>query len=992
MNPSLLQALVHSVPEYGGRLSCLRYLTVAGEPLRSALVEVVRQQLPDLCLINDYGSTEVGGVLSCNSISTHPQSEYFPAGEPIANVDAFILDELRRPIPNGQSGELYIGGAAITRGYIANAELNLARFVSHQFNDGRSAILYRTNDVARFLDDGKIEITGRLDNVVKVRGNRVELEAVERAVCEFPPVEGCIACLTSEYDSIVAYVKFKKGMTATVMEFRHFLKGKLATFMMPGRFLELEAFPRTVSGKVDRAAFKRGEIVGSTIPFEQRDSGPPVNTKSIDRERETSELLEVICELLERRLAISEDLLDPSLEFELLGLNSINAVAFMRELSVLIDVPLSVTALFDHPSPLRLAAFISEGQYHEIGERDHAALDKRSPSGDAVAIVGISGRFPGASDLGEFSRNLVDGKDAIKEIPSARWNWRKYYDPNPTPNASVSKWGGFLDQIDCFDPLFFNISPSAAELMDPQQRLLLEECWRAIEDAGYREEDVAGHSVGVFVGVRHGDYQELLKERGQSSSAHALLGNDVAVAGARIAYYLNLRGPAISIDTACSSSLVAVHLACQSLRSGECEMALAGGVSLMCSPSRHIAESRAGMLSPDGRCKAFDDSANGFVQGEGVGVVVLKPLAQAIADSDQIYGVVLASAVNQDGRSNGITAPSMSSQLDLVGGLYRSSQINPESIQYVEAHGTGTKLGDPIEVAALTAAFRQKTRAVGFCALGSVKTNIGHLIAAAGVAGLMKLLVALRSRVIPPTLHFLHPNEHIDFASSPFFVNTSAVKWEAGQGVPRRAAISSFGLSGTNCHMVCEEAPARLPVVRKRLSWTVLPFSAKSNFALIQKLRELQLWLGAHPECDLQDVGYSLCRRLNAYSERAAFVVQSREEFELLLRRVLSGERVDHFYSSRGVAELVFGRSFQELGNLLIGEIRSNSADFVVKERSTALATIFVGGCGVEWFSLYPHDEHNLVSLPAYPFARERYWVPTEGQAALEQQASRGQP
>ncbi|MCB0195541.1 MAG: SDR family NAD(P)-dependent oxidoreductase, partial [Anaerolineae bacterium] len=422
-----------------------------------------------------------------------------------------------------------------------------------------------------------------------------------------------------------------------------------------------------------------------------------------------------------------------------------------------------------------------------------------------IAIIGMAGRFPGAKDLAEFWKNLAQGHSAITEVPPQRWLVADHYDPDPEqPNKTYSKWGGFLDDIDCFDPQFFKLSGREAGLMDPQQRLFLETCWSALEDAGYSHRQLDNRSYGVFLGGGKGDYDLKMKEAGVAAQAHSFMGNDASISAARIAYLLNLKGPAVAIDTACSSSLVAIHLACQSLQQAESEVALAGGVFITTTPQFHILSAKAGMLSPDGKCKTFDNRADGFVPGEGVGVVVLKPMAQAEADGDHIYGVIRGSGLNQDGKTNGITAPSTLSQTELEKGVYERSRINPESISYVEAHGTGTKLGDPIEIEALTNAFRQSTDKQRFCAIGSVKSNIGHLATAAGVAGVIKVLLALKHKQIPPSLHFEQPNEHIDFETSPFYVTTELKDWEVESG-PRRAAVSSFGFSGTNAHLVIEE-------------------------------------------------------------------------------------------------------------------------------------------------------------------------------------------
>ncbi|MDF2859001.1 MAG: hypothetical protein K0Q87_4852, partial [Neobacillus sp.] len=422
-----------------------------------------------------------------------------------------------------------------------------------------------------------------------------------------------------------------------------------------------------------------------------------------------------------------------------------------------------------------------------------------------VAIIGISGKFAGTNNLEEYWNNLKNGVSSITVVPGDRWNINELYDPDiKEQNKTNCKWGGFLSNIDHFDSLFFNISPTEAELMDPQQRIFLENAWRALEDAGYSAKILNEIKCGVYVGVMGNDYNELLlKDQSLVNQAKAMTGNSNSILAARIAYLLNLKGPAIQLDTACSSSLVAAHLACQSLINGETDMMLAGGVSLYLTENSYIKMSNAGMLSSDGKCKTFDNKADGFVPGEGVGVVVLKLLENAIRDNDHIYGVIKGSGINQDGKTNGITAPSAESQKALELEVYRKFNINPESISYVEAHGTGTKLGDPIEVQALSDAFKVYTDKLQFCGIGAVKTNIGHTSAAAGVASLIKVLLSFAHKQIPPSLNFEEENDHIGFRNTPFYVNTQLREWKSS--TPRRAAVSSFGFSGTNAHLVLEE-------------------------------------------------------------------------------------------------------------------------------------------------------------------------------------------
>jgi phthiocerol/phenolphthiocerol synthesis type-I polyketide synthase B len=437
------------------------------------------------------------------------------------------------------------------------------------------------------------------------------------------------------------------------------------------------------------------------------------------------------------------------------------------------------------------------------GEFDKAS---RIVAAEPVAVVGIGCRFPGDVVGPEgYWRLLVDGEDAISEVPADRWDADAFYDPDPlTPGRMTTKWGGFVSDIARFDADFFGITPREAAAMDPQQRMLLEVAWEAFEHAGIPPDSLSGSRTGVMMGVYYNEYQSLSAQSPEMVSAYTGTGNAHSVTVGRIAYLLGLRGPAVAVDTACSSSLVAVHLACQSLRLRETDVALAGGVNVILRPETQIAISAWGLLSADGRCKTFDASADGFVRGEGCGVVVLKRLVDAIRDGDRVLAVVRGTAINQDGRSNGVTAPNAIAQRDVITAALRAGDVTADSVDYIETHGTGTVLGDPIEFEALAETYGRGAQP---CALGSAKTNLGHLEAAAGIAGFIKAALAVQHGHIPPNLHFSQWNPGIDPSPTRFFVPTENTPWPRDNG-PRRAAVSSFGFGGTNAHVVLEQGPA----------------------------------------------------------------------------------------------------------------------------------------------------------------------------------------
>ena len=593
---------------------------------------------------------------------------------------------------------------------------------------------------------------------------------------------------------------------------------------------------------------------------------------------------------------------------------------------------------------------------------------------DRVAIVGMSARYPDARDLGEFWRNLLSAKNSIREVPRERWNVDDYYDPTPgKPGKIYCKWLGALDDIASFDPMFFQISPSEAEIMDPQHRLFMQEGYRAFQDAGYSSAALSNRKCGVYMGIMSGEYSFLLA-KGNPLTVETT-GNSFAIGAARIAYHLNLKGPAIPIDTACSSSLVAMHLARKALLDGEIDMALAGGVSLYLIPESYLGMCRAGMLSKDGQCKTFDNGADGFVPGEGVGTVVLKRLSDAERDGDHIYGVIIGSGINQDGKTNGITAPSVNSQIDLLRDIYRRHGIDASTINYVETHGTGTKLGDPIELEALTTVFREHNGGRNACALGAVKTNLGHVSGAAGVAGVHKVLLSMRHGQIAPNVNLQQENVLFDFATSPFYPSRSAHEWRPAAGGKRRAAVSSFGFSGTNAHVVIEEYVPAQPVRPAAPRTCIVPLSARSEAQLQTMAGDLLSMIeasGREPGAarfDLVDLAWSLQAGRDQMRERCAWVVDSLDALKAALEEFVIAPVADGRRCHRG-----------SVGRAQDGQAATEQAAALRREdatrQSAALAALWVKGADLDWSTFYPDVMPRRVSqLPGYPFARERCWV-----------------
>jgi len=603
-----------------------------------------------------------------------------------------------------------------------------------------------------------------------------------------------------------------------------------------------------------------------------------------------------------------------------------------------------------------------------------------------IAIVGMSGRFPGAENLTLFWKNIANGVQSVDEIPKERWDINQHYDSDPAvANKTYSRVGSFLQDIDKFDPLFFNISPKEAELIDPQQRIFLEEAWRALEDAGYTDRMLTNMRCGVFVGAAIGEYGELLNKVQMQNESYAFMGLSPSILASRISYFLNLKGPSLAIDTACSSSLVAVNLACESLLTKQCDIALAGGVSTLLTPQMHIKTAKVGMLSPSGVCRTFDKKADGITLGEGVGVIVLKPLQQAIQDRNIIYGVIKASGINQDGSSNGITAPNPDSQTELELEVYRKANISPETISYVEAHGTGTPLGDPVEVSALTRAFRQYTNNVGYCAIGSVKTNIGHTTIAAGISSFIKILLALKHKKIPPHLNFSEINDNIKLENSPFYINSTLREWQTEAGMLRRAAVSSFGFSGTNAHVVVEEAPEQFLLCKSAKPCYLVTLSAKNKDALMQRIVNLHTHIKTNPGLHLEAIAYTLNVGRSHFNHRCALVISSMEELQSKLEKIQKQEKPSGCFqgdTKNGLEDkAIYDRVLKSIVEELNNQIYQDANEY--KKQLEALGNLYVRGYEVDWVLLHRGEAHQKISLPTYPFLKERYWITEESASHL---------
>lgn len=722
---------------------------------------------------------------------------------------------------------------------------------------------------------------------------------------------------------------------------------------------------------------------------------PAIQTPAAQEKREEIKTLSVekrlehdLKEHIHALLKISKDKLNLNKNWADFGFDSIYLAKFSNVLSKHFNIEVTPALFFGYSTLQELIGFFltDHKELIEAFYRDDASEAQKPPEADMeipaalvpennnisdrqshaepIAIIGMSGRFPQADSVHELWDNLKNGKHCISDIPKERRDWGG---ADGDPEKAVPRWGAFLKNIDRFDPLFFQISPKEAENMDPRQRIFLEEAWHTFEDAGYMGHWIKGKSCGVYVGVEEGEYAHL------TGDTDYINGTQNATLSARIAYALDLKGPNMALTAACSSGLVAIHQACSALRQGDCEMALAGGVSLNISQMSFEVLTRAEMLSPNGQCKVFDQDANGLVPGEAVAAVLLKPLSKAIEDKDYIYGCIKASGVNYDGKTNGITAPNPFSQAELIESIYEKNEINPLDIQYVMAHSTGSNLGDPLEVQALTSVFSTYTKQKQFCMISSIKPLIGHTFAASGVVALISMLMAMKNKTIPATHHCESDNPYIQFKESPFVLCKENRPWIRKNQKPRMGTISTTGISGTNAHAVIEEyIPDEQPITHRHKESAECPqvivLSAQNDDRLQDAVSRMIAYLEQNQNLSLPDVAYTLQAGRKAMEARLAVVVNNQEQLVRKLKEYAEAMKNGGVSGQQG--SLYTGHTE--------GMIEEDDAVLQVLARERNLENIaecWVKGYQILWELLHEGDDVRMIPLPGYPFARERYWA-----------------
>jgi amino acid adenylation domain-containing protein len=1001
--PSLFTVFVdYLTPRNISQLSTLKYIFLAGEALLSHPVEKFMKLNPGILLENIYGPTEATIYASRYSLRDWQDSKEpagiesiigvtnrkIPIGKPLPNVKLYILDKFDQLQSLGTAGELCISGTGLARGYLNKPEMTSEKFCLRRPGgtlfvkspwQGRPIIppgpprknfslIYRTGDLARWLSDGNIEFLGRLDHQVKIRGNRIELGEIESYLLKHSEIKEAVVLVREDENKektlwtyVVSDREFEKG------ELRRFLAGDLPDYMIPSYFIRISRMPYTSSGKIDRKALLK--VKGIQSKPEVGYAAPGTDLEEIIAETWKDELK------LDR-VGVDDNFLD-------LGGTSLKIIRVMSRLKAYLKKEIPVVTLFRYPTIRSLANFLTQEEppikSFSGGVQGGQFFQKAPPlvaEGKEIAVIGMSCRFPGAGNLDQFWSNLKNGIETISFFSEEELE-EAGVDHEELSHPDYVKAMGFLEGIKEFDAGFFDYAPVEAEVMDPQMRLFHEGTWEALEDAGYVPEAYDG-LIGLYAGASESFYWKTLAV---SSGKIGMLGAfeldklaNKDYLCARTAYKLNLKGPVVFVQTACSTSLVAIHMACRGLLNGEADIALAGGVSIMQYKAGYIYQE--GMIqTPDGHCRAFDDHAEGTLAGSGLGVVAFKRLPEAIADRDHIYAVIRGTAINNDGMQKiGFTAPSVEQQAEVINRALQNAGVEAESIGYVEAHGTGTFLGDPVEIEALNLAFNTNQR--GYCGIGSVKTNFGHLDSAAGVAGFIKAVLALKHKQIPPSLHFEIPNSKIDFIDSPFYMSTALKEWENGRlPGPCRAGVSSLGLGGTNVHVILEEAPQISESVNQWVSGSVgqllsgqrtdgrggslcpplksgevsppgqlresqlILLSAKTESALDRMTQNLAAYLKENPGINLADVAYTLQTGRKALKYRRAVVGST------------PGEAIEALSAP--------GEKAKDM--VLPGET----------------VEAWLSGKEIDWRVFYKenHQKPHRISLPTYPFEEKSFWL-----------------
>ena len=895
-------------------------------------------------------------VVECSS-DLDVAREHVSCGTTYGNHKVLIVDpKTHEKLEEGQVGEIWVAGDSVAKGYWNRPELNEKMFNARVVNSDEKATFLRTGDLG-FVSKGNLFVTGRLKDIIIIRGRNYYPQDIEYSIeksHEAINPQGAAAFLTMDEgnEAIALAVEIKRTALRTVDYKEVFFAIRRTVrkyYDVDVKFISLVkpmTLPKTSSGKIRRfackEAFESNKLWLTDVPeksqyFKRIDIALKPEEVTVQKAAKeaptkiaTKELQQQISKFLVEKIAKSYDAAtteidvnEPLVDY---GLDSLEAVNISNDLAKLIGRKISPTLVYDYPTIAQIASHLAEDDTTSVTPETTKTQKSRDNEQQGIAIVGMHGRFPGAKNLEAYSKLLFEGEAAITEVSTQRWQHKEGREwLNEQDEKSVVFQGGFLNDIDKFDADFFGISPREARHMDPQQRILLEESWKALEQGGIDPTSLSAEKVGVYIGVSSNEYADFQKEN-KEVEPYSGTGNALSIIANRLSYFLNLKGPSMSIDTACSSSLVAIHQACQSLEQGEINMAISGGVNLILNPQLSAIFDRSGMLAKDARCKTLDASADGYVRGEGCGIVVLKRLSDALKDGDRIQAVIKGSALNQDGKSNGLTAPNGPSQKAVIKEALQNAKANINEIGYFEIHGSGTSLGDPIEVNTLASLLKKSIdpKDTHKRWIGTAKTNIGHLEAASGIAGFLKAVLTLQRHEIPPHINFNTLNPNIALADLPISIAREKEFWPVPKDQKRMASVSSFGFGGTNAHLILEEATIETVAEKTNAperSKHIMVLSAKDKAALQAQAQNYLSFLESTNDISIADLAFSANTGRSHLSHRLALYGADATELQAALQGYLANKKSLTYQSgtvaavtTSKIAYLFTGQGSQYLG------------------------------------------------------------------------------
>lgn len=1021
--PAYLQMIVPFFKTKNLANAKLRLVFLSGDWIPLSLPTKMKETFPSADVISLGGATEATVWSNHFKIEqVKPEYRSIPYGKPIQNARYYILDDDLQPCDIGVEGNLFIGGECLSDGYINNQELTQKSFISDPFHEKSGMIMYNTGDLAKYFPDGNMEFLGRSDYQVKISGYRIELGEVETALekCGFKEPVVVVRSDDMGNKRLVGYgildehtgIINDDGITEK-------LKKLLSDYMVPTSIYSLKQIPTTQNGKVDRKKMIEGSIdeildaTSGTSNVHQNESVVEMIDKgSNDLMIVSSEMIgELICEIIQDILGTNEEVqMDANLGH--IGFGSLQYTLLSAQIAERVGVEINPALFFKYGTPNEIVTFfnVNYEEYFTMKNKDSEVastldktvgldksdtikqdkndmsymimeskndnvIDDTNIADSDIAIIGIDCRLPKATNVEAFWKNLLDGVVCKNEIPFDRWDYKTIYgDASQKENVTKVIHANFIDNIKNFDTEFFGITPREAELMDPRQRILLQMVWHTLEDAGYAPKELRGDSVGFFVGATGGDYEKLVCEN-RPIDEFSLMGYSKTIIPNRINYYYDWHGPSEVVDTACSSSLVAVHRAVESIHCGECSMAIAGGINLIFDSMAHVSLDKIGMLSPDGISKTFDASADGYGRGEGCVLMLLKPMKAAVKDRDNIYAVIKGTAINHGGKAHSLTAPNINAQVSVITKAYQKSNVNPSQIGYIETHGTGTVLGDPIEIEAfkesLSILHNKNIEDIkDEVVLGAVKPNIGHLEPAAGISGLLKLVLTVKNKVLPPSVYpnVLNPNIKIDH--TPLKICMKKEMWkqprlENGKRLRRVGGVSSFGFGGVNAHIVVEEYEKQQTSNKYRNNKVLtFLFSARNKAVLDEMVNSYIDYFSSHKTIDLTDTSYTLQVGREHFNHRLAIIAGTIDELILKLDKYMQGD----------VEETLYGNINNDKDKIKYLESQSQLQNFDNFNKYD-LARLWSYGLNVQWERLWDSNEEiNRISLPLYPFVKKEYW------------------